>query len=65
MDNAFQLLDISERLVISEDEIRTAFREAGKTVHPDAGGSTELARRVNGARDILIAELSRRAPRAS
>ena len=34
-------------------------------VHPDAGGSAELARRVNGARDTLLAELNRSRPRAS
>ena len=34
-------------------------------VHPDAGGSAELARRVNLARDTLVAELNCRTPRAS
>jgi hypothetical protein len=45
--------------------VERAHRRLIGRVHPDAGGSTELARRVNGARDILIAELSRRPPRAS
>ncbi|MDB5684046.1 MAG: molecular chaperone DnaJ [Sphingomonas bacterium] len=45
--------------------IESAHRRLIGRVHPDAGGSTELARRVNGARDLLIAELNRRAPRAS
>lgn len=36
--NAYAILGIPERLVLSEDEIRSAFREAGKRVHPDAGG---------------------------
>lgn len=38
MMNAFEVLGIEERLVISEEEVRAAFREAGKKVHPDAGG---------------------------
>lgn len=36
--NAFTTLGIEPRLVISEEELREAFREAGKQVHPDAGG---------------------------
>jgi chromate transport protein ChrA len=45
--------------------IEQAHRRLIGRVHPDAGGSTELARRVNGARDALLAELNRRTPRAS
>jgi hypothetical protein len=40
--------------------IERAHRRLIGRVHPDAGGSTELARRVNGARDALIAELNSR-----
>ena len=36
--NAFEILGISPGLVFSEDALREAFREAGKRVHPDAGG---------------------------
>ncbi len=36
--NAFETLGIAPRLVISEEELREAFREAGKSAHPDAGG---------------------------
>lgn len=45
--------------------IESAHRRIIGRVHPDAGGSTELARRVNGARDALLADLNRRPPRAS
>ncbi|HJQ15384.1 MAG TPA: molecular chaperone DnaJ [Allosphingosinicella sp.] len=45
--------------------IRAAHRRLIARVHPDAGGSAELANRVNVARDTLIAELNRRTPRAS
>ena len=36
--NAFETLGISPGLVFSEDALRVSFREAGKQVHPDAGG---------------------------
>ncbi len=44
------------------DEIRDAHRRLISRVHPDTGGSTELATRVNSARDILVAELDRKIP---
>jgi hypothetical protein len=46
-------------------EIRDAHRRLIARVHPDAGGSAELAHRVNAARDTLVRELNRRTPRAS
>ena len=46
-------------------EIKDAHRRLITRVHPDAGGSAELANRVNVARDTLIAEMNRRKPRAS
>jgi len=46
-------------------EISAAHRRLIARVHPDAGGSAELANRVNVARDILIAEANRGTPRAS
>ena len=46
-------------------DIRSAHRRLIARVHPDAGGSDELAHRVNAARDTLIVELNRRTPRAS
>ncbi|WP_238995261.1 molecular chaperone DnaJ [Sphingomonas solaris] len=45
--------------------VRAAHRRLIRRVHPDAGGSADLARRVNAARDTLLAELNRNAPRAS
>jgi DnaJ family protein C protein 19 len=44
------------------DEVHAAYRRITARVHPDAGGTPELARRVKTARDILVAEISRRPP---
>ncbi len=38
MVDAFQILGIERQLFQSDDLLRAAFREAGKRVHPDAGG---------------------------
>ena len=62
-DDARRLLGLSENA--SLEEIRAAHRRLIARVHPDAGGSEELANRVNVARDTLIAEMNRRTPRAS
>ena len=60
---ARRLLGVGERATLQE--IREAHRRLIARVHPDAGGSAELATRVNAARDALVAELNRRTPRAS
>ena len=39
------------------DAIRAAHRRLAAGVHPDRGGSAELARRVNAARDLLLRRL--------
>jgi DnaJ family protein C protein 19 len=62
-DEARRLLGLPEQASLSE--IREAHRRLIARVHPDAGGSAELATRVNAARDALIAEMNRRPPRAS
>lgn len=36
--DAFQLLGLTPGLVYSDEQLRDAFREAGKVAHPDAGG---------------------------
>lgn len=38
------------------DAVRAAHRRLVASVHPDRGGSAELARRVNWARDVLLAK---------
>ncbi|HEV2867381.1 MAG TPA: DnaJ domain-containing protein [Allosphingosinicella sp.] len=60
---ARSLLGVGDSATLQE--IRDAHRRLIARVHPDAGGSAELATRVNAARDALVAELNRRTPRAS
>ena len=62
-EDARKLLGVSE--TASLDEIRTAHRRLISKVHPDAGGSDELANRVNLARDTLVSQMNRKPPRAS
>lgn len=40
-----------------ETEIRAAHRRLIAAVHPDRGGSAELTRRVNAARDMLLKQI--------
>lgn len=47
----------------SLNDIRAAHRRLIARVHPDAGGSAELASRINAARDALIADQNRAASR--
>lgn len=61
--DARALLGVGEQASLAE--IREAHRRLIARVHPDTGGSTELANRVNLARDTLVAEMNRRTPRAS
>ena len=63
IEDARKLLGV--RPEASLTEIRDAHRRLIARVHPDKGGSAELATRVNAARDVLVAELNRRTPRAS
>ena len=63
VDEARALLGVAPDAGLAE--IREAHRRLIARVHPDVGGSPELAHRVNAARDTLVAELNRRTPRAS
>ena len=63
VEDARRLLGVSADASLAE--IRDAHRRLIAKVHPDTGGSAELANRVNVARDTLVAEMNRRTPRAS
>ncbi len=52
------LLGVGQRATAAE--VREAHRRLIARVHPDTGGSAELATKVNAARDALLAELKRR-----
>jgi len=62
-EDARALLGVGEEASLAD--IRDAHRRLIAKVHPDAGGSEELAARVNLARDTLVSELNRKTPRAS
>jgi DnaJ homolog subfamily C member 19 len=57
LEDARRLLGVPEGASIAD--IRAAHRRLIAKVHPDAGGSEELARRINAARDALIAAHTR------
>ena len=54
---ARSLLGVGETATLQE--VRDAHRRLIAKVHPDAGGSAELATRVNAARDALVKEMNR------
>jgi DnaJ homolog subfamily C member 19 len=49
---AFEVLGLAEGA--SDEEVRKAHTELIKRVHPDRGGTSYLAARVNQARDLLL-----------
>lgn len=57
---ARELLGVCEDA--DQDAIRAAHRRLIARVHPDTGGSAELARRVNAAREILLSEVRNQVP---
>jgi hypothetical protein len=51
--DAFATLGLPRLLVLDEDDLACAWREAGKTAHPDAGGSPERFAALREARAVL------------
>lgn len=56
---AYQILGVQPDA--SRDEIQTAYRRLIQKVHPDQGGSSYLAARINQARDVLLYRYAGRA----
>lgn len=52
--NAYKILGIESCLVVSEDELREAFREAGRKIHPDAGGDESEFAELREAFALLV-----------
>ncbi len=57
VDEAYRVLNLAPG--VDEGAVRLAHRRLVQKVHPDQGGSADLAARVNAARDALLAELDR------
>ena len=51
-EEAYELLGLAKGA--SREEVARAHRSVMKTAHPDHGGSTDLAARVNEAKDVLM-----------
>ena len=51
-EEALAVLGLAEGA--SEDEIRAAHRRLIQRMHPDVGGSADLAARINRAKDVLL-----------
>ncbi len=55
-DEALKILGLVEGA--SFKEVNQAYREIMKVVHPDQGGTSYLAAKVNEAKDFLINEIA-------
>ena len=57
--NAFDALGLPQRLTLTQEEIETAWRAAGKAHHPDAGGDEQKFSVIREAKATLASPASR------
>lgn len=57
--SAFETLGIRVGLVVSEEEIREAFRVRAAVLHPDSGGDEQGFAKLQAARDMLLSPAKR------
>ena len=57
--NAFERLGLPVGLVVSEEEIREAFRKRAAEVHPDSGGDEKRFSELQLAQEILVSPARR------
>ncbi len=57
--NVFEILGLRVGLVVSDEEIREAFRVRAAVLHPDAGGDEQEFAKLQGARDVLLSPAKR------
>ena len=59
MKNVFELLGLRVGLLVSDEEIREAFRVKAAVMHPDSGGDELEFAKLQGARDELLSPARR------
>lgn len=57
--NAFERLGLQVRLVVSEEEIRDAFRKQAAVAHPDSGGDAAEFAAIQAAQEVLLSPARR------
>lgn len=59
MRDAFAVLGMAPCLVVDKDELNSHFREAGKSLHPDAGGGDEGFAELQAAYELVSSPAKR------
>jgi ribosomal protein L17 len=57
--SAFDILGLRVSLLVSDEEIREAFRVKAAVIHPDSGGDVQEFAKLQGAQDMLLSPARR------